>query len=163
MEYVLRRARERYRIADEPQAGAMGGWVVDPFWPMLATMLAGSWLGVPWFAANAVALGSATRRREIALAAASVAGAAALTAGLIAANSFGLLPTRAARYGVVLVTAWRLMTAYAVYQLQDASFELHRHFGGRARNGAPLAVLGAFLPLDRLLGGAAGLFHVVLG
>ncbi len=157
------RRAEWYRIADEPRLGALGGWVVSPFWPMLATMLAGSWLGAPWFVVNALALGSATRGREIAWAAASVAGAAAITAGLFVLDGSGYLPRNAVRYAAVLVTAWRLMTAYAVHQLQSASFELHRHFGGAVRNGAPVALLGAFVPLDRLLGDAAGLFRFVLG
>lgn len=164
--HQVSRAGGRYRIADEPQGGALRGWVVSPFWPMLATMLAGSWLGAPWFVLNALALGSATRRREIAWAVASVAGAAALTAVLVVLATRGVVPRPALRYGVVLVTAWRLLAAYGSFGLQDASFELHKHFGGAVRNGAPFVLVAAFLlarQLDQVLGDAASIFHLVLG
>jgi hypothetical protein len=153
----------RYRIADEPLPGALSAWVVNPLWPMLATMLARSWLSAPWFAFNAFALGSASRRREIGWALASVVGAAALTGALLLLDARGLVPRSAARYGVVLVTAWRLFASYCAFSAQAASCELHLHFGGAVKNGAPVALLAMFLPLDRYLGGAAWLFRLVLG
>jgi hypothetical protein len=153
----------RYHIADEPTPGAWAAWAVSPFWPMLATMLAGSWLGAPWFVVNAIALGSATRGREIGWAVASVAGSLALALALVLAAGHALVPGPAVRYVVVLVTAWRLFAAYRAYADQAASAELHQHFGGALRNGAPIALLGMFLPLDRALGEVAWFFHLVLG
>ena len=64
-----------YRILDEPTPGALAAYVVNPTFPMLALMLAGTWLAAPWFAFNALALGSPTARREIGLAIAMLAGA----------------------------------------------------------------------------------------
>jgi hypothetical protein len=145
-----------YQIADEPTPSALGHLAVNPFWPMLASMLAGAWVGVPWFAFNALALGSATRRRELVWLLAGVLGAAAAVGAIFFAFHRGLVPFRSTqlllRYGQVLVVAWRLTAAYAVYQLQESSFELHRHFGGRVVNGAPLVVLAAVFPVSRFLG-----------
>lgn len=145
-----------YRIADEPSPGTLGRFSVNPFWPMLASMLAGAWVGVPWFAFNALALGSATRRRELVWLSAGVLGAAAMVGALFLAFYQQLAPAPtlqvAGRYGYVLVTAWRLACAYAVYQLQESSFELHRHFGGAVLNGAPLAILAAVFPVSPHLG-----------
>jgi hypothetical protein len=152
-----------YRIADEPVPGRLAGLTVNPFWPMLAAMLAGGWLALPWFVLNGVAMGSATRRREIAWAAASLAGAVVLAFGLVALGGSGAVPRGALKYGAVLVIAWRLLTAYVIYSLQAVSFELHTHFGGPSRNGALVALAGMFVPWGRVLGDAAGLFHLVLG
>ena len=64
-----------YQIADEPAPGdGRGNLVFRPTGPLLAAMLCGSWLAFPWFAANALALGSPTARREVKLALLSIAG-----------------------------------------------------------------------------------------
>jgi hypothetical protein len=160
-----------YRIADEPTPGALARLTVNPFWPMLATMLAGSWLGAPWFVFNAFALGSATRRRESAWAVGSVLVSAALAYGVLFADAQRLAPLWTLRGGLVLVAAARLTGAYFAYLAQSASFELHRHFGGPVVNGAPLALLGFLLPTGQVwtalqprLGEAATFFlRLVLG
>jgi|GEM_PF-400129 len=139
-----------YRIADEPSPGRLARFAVNPIWPMLATMLAGSWLGAPWFVFNAFALGSATRRREAAWTAGSLLLAAALVQGLLFAGERELVPVLVLRYGTVLVIAVRLTGAYLTYGLQDASFELHRYFGGPVVNGAPLMIVGMLAPSHRL-------------
>jgi hypothetical protein len=141
-----------YRIADEPTPGRLAGWTVNPFWPLLGTMLGGCWLGLPWFAFNAAAMGSATRRREWAWLIGGLLVSAALGGGLLFAAGAHLLPARAFRYAVVGLTAWRLLVAYLVFSLQQASFELHQHFGGPSRNGALLVVAGALQPAAWLLG-----------
>ena len=58
-------AMSSYRLPDEPKPGRLERLVTDPIWPLFATMLAGAWLGLPWFAFNAFALGSPTRWREL--------------------------------------------------------------------------------------------------
>lgn len=138
-----------YRIADEPSPARLARFAVNPIWPMLATMLAGSWLGTPWFVFNAFALGSATRRRELAWAVGSVLLAAAMVQGLFFAEQRELVPEVVLGYGAVLVTAVRLTGAYSTYGLQDASFELHRYFGGPVVNGAPLMIVGMLAPSHR--------------
>ncbi len=137
-----------YRIADEPMPGRLAGWVVNPLWPLLAAMLAGFWLALPWFALNGVAMGSATRRRELAW----IVGGAILSAATGAALWWAPIPLRAFRYGLVALVAWRLAVAYAVYQLQQSTFELHQHFGGAVRSGAMVVVAAALLPVSRVLG-----------
>lgn len=141
-----------YRIADEPAPGRLGAWVVNPFWPMLAAMIAGFWLALPWFAVNAAAMGSATRRREWAWIAGGAAVSAALGGALLWAIGEQHLGARAFRYAVVGLVAWRLVVAYAIFALQQPSFELHRHFGGAVRNGALVVLAAAFLAPARLLG-----------
>jgi hypothetical protein len=138
-----------YRIADEPSPGRLARFAVSPIWPMLATMLAGSWLGTPWFVFNAFALGSATRRRELAWAVGTLLLSAAMLQGFFLAAEHELLPMAVLRYGSVLVTAVRLTGAYFTYGLQDASFELHRYFGGPVVNGAPLLIVGMLAPSHR--------------
>ena len=50
-----------YRIIDEPAPTALERTIVNPTWPLFASMFAGSWLAFPWFVLNAFALGG--RRR----------------------------------------------------------------------------------------------------
>ena len=76
-------ASQRYRIMDEPSPSSVARWAVKPFWPLLATMMAGTWLGAPWFVFNGFALGSPTRRREIVLALVALLGSAALALLLV--------------------------------------------------------------------------------
>ncbi|HEX8538086.1 MAG TPA: hypothetical protein VF664_11525, partial [Cystobacter sp.] len=57
-----------YRIQDEPSPGALGHLVVNPVFPLLSFMMAGAWMGVPWFILNGFAMGSTTRRKETVLA-----------------------------------------------------------------------------------------------
>ena len=51
-----------YHIADEPAASPLSKYAVSPLWPMLAVMFGGAWLAWPWFAVNAFAIGSASRK-----------------------------------------------------------------------------------------------------
>jgi len=125
---------------------------VNPFWPLVAGMLAGFWLALPWFAVNGVAMGSATRRRELAWVVGGMAVSAALGGALVWAVDAGLVPVAGFPYLLVGLVAWRLGVAYALFSLQQPSFELHQHFGGGARNGAFLVVAAAVLAPVRLLG-----------
>ena len=52
-----------YAIADEPIETQRRHLVVDPSGPLLAEMVCGTWLSLPWFAFNAMAMGSPTRRK----------------------------------------------------------------------------------------------------
>ena len=61
-----------YQIADEPIETSLRAYVVRPSAPLMAIMLGGAWLSWPWFAFNAIAMGSPTRRKEIGLCAAGV-------------------------------------------------------------------------------------------
>lgn len=153
-----------YRIADEPVAGRLGALAVNPFWPLLAGMLAGFWLAFPWFAVNGVAMGSATRRRELAWVLGGMAVSAALGGALLWAIGVEMVTVRTFRYLLVGLVAWRLLVAYALFTLQQPSFELHQHFGGPSRNGAFLVVAATALAPTRLLGeGGAFLLSLLVG
>src|SRR5688500_9955283 len=56
-----------YHLLDEPSPGRLANLVVNPFWPVLALMLTGGIIGWPWLVLNSLAIGSATKTREIAL------------------------------------------------------------------------------------------------
>jgi hypothetical protein len=141
-----------YRILDEPMPGALAGYVVNPSFPMLALMLAGTWLAAPWFAFNALALGSPTARREIGLAAAMLAGAAALVFGLLVANEQGLIGAHSIAYWALIPIVWKLGFGYWLFMLQIRTFHLYEHFNGRVRNGLFLLLLGAFAARRYVLG-----------
>jgi hypothetical protein len=134
-----------YRIPDEPVASGLSTVAVQPFWPLLAIMFGGSWLSWPWFAVNAFATGSPTRGRELALALGGFAGSAALSVGLIVAVQHGALAGSAIKYAVIILTVWKLVVSYVLYNLQSRSFHLYEHFGGTVRSGFALAILAGFV------------------
>lgn len=137
-------AATRYAIPDEPLPGPMARWTVDPMWPLFAQMLGGSWIALPWFVFNSIALGSPTRHREWALAATSLLGSAALLAGVIALADAGWLDGTGVRLALLSLVALKLAVAYGLYLLQARGFELWRHFGGVPANGMVGALAAMF-------------------
>jgi hypothetical protein len=131
-----------YRILDEPRPGPHAHLAVNPFWILLASMLGGAWLAWPWFIFNALAIGSATRVKEIALVATGIAGSVVLFFGIEALLASSLLDQRSAAYAVLVVVAYKLGISYALHLLQSRSFQLHEYFGGAVRNGMLLVILG---------------------
>jgi hypothetical protein len=144
--------RGGYRILDEPLPGALAGYVVSPIFPLLSLMLAGTWLAAPWFAFNALALGSPTARREIGLAVAMLAGAFLLVFGLLVANEQGLISAHAMAYGALIPIVWKLGFGYWLFMLQSRTFHLYEHFDGRVRNGLFVLLLGSFVVHKYVLG-----------
>ena len=63
-----------YTIPDEPRASPFNHLVVRPNGPLLAAMLCGGWMTWPWFAFNSIAMGSPTRKKELAMCAAAPGG-----------------------------------------------------------------------------------------
>ena len=82
-----------YHLADEPRPGGLAHLAVQPFWPLLAMMLAGSWLALPWFVVNALAVGSPTRGKEIGLAVLAFAGSLGLVLAVIGGLTSDLIRT----------------------------------------------------------------------
>jgi hypothetical protein len=145
-----------YRIQDEPRPGAMGHLVVNPVFPLLATMMAGVWLGLPWFVFNAFAMGSSTRRKETWLAVAVVPGTLLLFFLLVVLLQQGIVTQRSGPYVGVGITVWKLAMGYVLYNLQQRGFALHEYYGGVVRNGALVLVASIFLgssALTKLTGG----------
>jgi hypothetical protein len=131
-----------YRILDEPRPGPHAHLAVNPFWILLASMLGGTWLAWPWFIFNALAIGSTTRVKEIALVAVGIAGSVALFFGIEALLASSVLDQRSSAYAVLVVVAYKLGISYVLHLLQSRSFQLHEYFGGAVRNGMLLVILG---------------------
>ena len=125
-----------YRILDEPGPSALARVTVNPIWPLLASMLAGSWLAWPWFALNSLSLG-VSRRLYVDLgliAAGFVATLLAIsTLELLLADA--ILDERGVRYAWLVPHAVRLTLLYVVFMRQERTFQLFEHFGGKPANG----------------------------
>jgi hypothetical protein len=145
-------AAKRYRIIDEPSASSLAHAAVKPFWPLLATMMAGTWLGAPWFVFNGFALGSPTRRRETLLAVLALVGAAAMAFGILWLDERAHLGRRNAELALLSITAWKLGMFYVVTLIQTRTIGIYLHFGGRVRNGLFLVIIGAYLRTKVLTG-----------
>jgi len=132
-----------YSIVDEPRPGGLAHLVVNPFWPLLGFMLGGTWFGWTWFVINGIALGSATRRREIALVVGGLIGAGVIVVvlfgGLGAANAQS---ERAVRLAMLVVTLWKLAISYLLYMYQERSFAIYEYYDGMVKNGLPIVIVG---------------------
>lgn len=133
----------RYAIPDEPRPGAMAAAIADPMWPLLGQMLAGSWLGLPWWLANGAALGSSSQRKEWAWLLASVVGSAGIAAWLLAQDDAGTSQVLI-RFGLLGIVAVKITCAYAVYTLQHRNFEIWQHYGGVASRAGLYVLIGGF-------------------
>lgn len=133
-----------YRIADEPTPSGLARLAVNPFWPLLAVMMSGTWLAWPWFALNSFAVGSPTRRRELALVIGGFAGVFALLLVLGTLVHANWLGASGVQYAAIVVTVFKLATSYWLYTLQSRSFHLYEYFGGPVKSGLLALVLGGF-------------------
>lgn len=136
--------RTGYRILDEPLPGRLAHLSADPFWVVLGLMLGGGLIGWPWFVVNALAIGSATKRREIGLCALSLA----LLAGYVLLLELGYdahwFGERAVRYLLIGLPAIKMGLGFIIYRMQARSFALYSYFGGHVNRRAGLLVLLAF-------------------
>jgi hypothetical protein len=135
----------RYRIEDEPRPAGLAGGAVSPVWPLLSLMLGGAWAAWPWFAINGMAIGSATRIRELLWLAGGVIGSAAIGLAIIALTNRGTIDGASLPYVGLLLQAWKLAVAYGVFTIQSRSHQLHEHYGGVSRNGIGILILAALL------------------
>jgi hypothetical protein len=136
----------RYQLPDEPRPGSLGHLVVRPSAPLLATMLCGGWLAWPWFAFNALAMGSPTRRKEVALCALAVTGTAALAMVAFALVDAGIIAdeTTAQLAGLALAS-WKLGMAYLVSTVQERTFHVYEYYGGVVRSAVVVLIAGVLL------------------
>lgn len=134
-----------YQIADEPHESSLSAYVVRPSAPLLALMVCGAWLAWPWFAFNAIALGSPTRRREIALCAVAVAGTIVLGVIVLALWDAGLVRGVGLELALLAITTWKLTLAYVVSTLQSRTFEVYEYYGGTVRSSRYVLGGGSFL------------------
>jgi hypothetical protein len=135
-----------YQIADEPVETSLRAYVVRPSAPLMAIMVAGAWLSWPWFAFNAIAIGSPTKRRELALCAAAVIGTAVLAAVVIALFDAGVLPEGIpVRLAVLAIVAFKLGITYYISIVQDRTFHVYEYYGGAVRNAGAMLAAGYLL------------------
>ncbi|NMO17649.1 hypothetical protein HPC49_15115 [Pyxidicoccus fallax] len=134
-----------YAIIDEPRPGALQKWVVNPIWPFFALMFAGSWLALPWFAFNGVAMGSATRRRELLVVLLATPLKVGLAIFMLMLHRKTGLPDEALRYFLVVVMTLKLGLGYWLFNLQQPSFNLYQYFDGPVRNGVFVVMGGALV------------------
>jgi hypothetical protein len=120
-----------YQIADEPIETSLRAYVVRPSTPLLALMVGGAWLAWPWFAFNAIAMGSPTRRKEVALCGAAFVGTGVLAAIVIALYDAGVLPKgMPLRIALLAIVAFKLGMTYAIHAVQDRTFHVYEYYGG---------------------------------
>lgn len=135
-----------YRLADEPTLGRWKSIAVDPTWPLVGLMLAGAWLGWPWFLVNARALGSPTRRRELAWVLAGLAGSLVLGVILLELIARGILRGPVAlQLGLLAIATWKLVAAAAVHALQGRTLPRFVGEGGEAQSGLGVLLVAVFV------------------
>ncbi|MDJ0942280.1 MAG: hypothetical protein QNJ30_02385 [Kiloniellales bacterium] len=148
-----------YRIIDEPALGR-GRWIaVNPFWPLLTLVLTGILPGVLWFLYNARALGSATRRRGLAIGAIGILGSLACALALLSLRPS--IPTAVFPYLGLLLVGWKVTIGYLLHIDQERSLELYRYFGGRLGKGALLMIL--VIVVSTVVGVSAHTLSPILG
>jgi hypothetical protein len=135
-----------YQIADEPIETSLRAYVVRPGAPLLALMLAGAWLSWPWFAFNAIAMGSPTRRKELALCAAAVLGTGVLGALVIAlARADIITEGMPLRLAVLAIVTFKLAITYYISMVQDRTFHVYEYYGGPVREAGRVLTAGYLL------------------
>jgi hypothetical protein len=132
---------EVYRIIDEPRPSALAGYAVSPSSPLLAMMLGGSWIGLPWFLFNGLAMRSPNLRREIATMIGTSAVALAIAAGaqMILGTTNSMWP-----YVYLAICTAKLAGGYWLTQLQAQPYALHAQVIGRTRSAFMIALASSF-------------------
>ena len=119
-----------YQIADEPVETTLAAYVVNPTAPLLAAMVAGSWLSWPWFAFNAIAMGSPTKKKELTLCAIALGGTALFGAIVLALVDAGWIPLGTPfKFAMLAISTWK------VAMEQTSSFRLRWHRSGNRGSG----------------------------
>jgi hypothetical protein len=140
-----------YHIPDEPRPGGLAHVTVNPFWPMLCVMFVGAGLSWTWFVLNGIAMGSPTRKRELAIAIGGLVGNAVLLIGVIATHDqLGFDGQLTLPYLLLVVVVWKLGVSYVLYMLQAGSFGIYEYYGGTVQNGW-IGLILAYLAWTMLL------------
>jgi hypothetical protein len=135
-----------YQIADEPHQSSLRDYVVRPTAPLLALMSAGAWLAWPWFAFNAIAMGSPTKRKEIALCAMAFAITGALAAILVwLLDSELLAPGVTLRLALLAIVAFKVCISYYIAEVQGRTFHVYEYYRGPVRAAGRIVAAGFLL------------------
>lgn len=125
-----------YHIPDEPRPGGLAHVTVNPFWPMLCVMFVGAGMSWTWFVLNGIAMGSPTRKRELAIAVGGLIGNLVLLIGVWGTyDRLGIDGRLILPYLLLVVLVWKLGVSYVLYMLQAGSFGIYEYYGGKVQNG----------------------------
>lgn len=151
-----------YAIADEPTETPWRHLVVNPSAPLLAMMLCGAWLALPWFAINAIAMGSPTRRKEIALCIATVIGTAVFAMIVLALRDVGVIESRTVlRFAWLAIVTWKLAMAYVINTVQSRTFHVYEYYDGPVRSASYVLSTG-YLVGDWVIGASDDPLWVII-
>jgi hypothetical protein len=132
-----------YQIADQPIDGSLRDYVVRPTLPLLAMMLCGAWLAWPWFAFNAIAIGSPTRRKEVALCAAAFGATLGLSLLVFVLFRAGVIPNGLPlRFAILAITTFKVGISYYISGVQERTFHVYTYYGGPVRDARRLVSAG---------------------
>lgn len=141
-----------YRIIDEPLRPSR--FAVLPIWPVVATSIPPLAMGLLWLGINAVACGSATRRREIALLVGAGIGFYAIFFGGRLAVGAGMVGENAYHYIAMTARGCAVLVALHVMSLQDRSFALYLHLHRKSAPGwvGLLGIVAVHVLYKRMVG-----------
>jgi len=123
-----------YAIADEPHDTPWKHLVVSPAGPLLAEIVVGSWMSLPWFVVNAIALGSPTKRKEIALCVVQLLVTALLGSLLLWADDRELIENRTLlQLAMLVIVTWKIGIAHALTTIQSRAYQVYELDGCPAR------------------------------
>jgi hypothetical protein len=135
-----------YHIADEPHETSLAAYVVNPTAPLLAAMMAGAWLAWPWFIFNAIAMGSPTKKKEIALSIGAFVATGVLAATLIALVEHEVITTRLyIRLAILAIVTFKLGATYYISTVQNRTFHVYQYYGGSVRASGAILAAGYLL------------------
>ncbi|MDF3070892.1 MAG: hypothetical protein K0R38_6493 [Polyangiaceae bacterium] len=147
---------------DEPAPGGLEQVVVNPIWPLLASMFAGAWLAYPWFVLNSFALGGRRRFVDLSIALGGLL-LTALTLFVVALLvQRGTVQEAHLPYFQLIPVGVRLVIFYLLFMRQEQSFALYTYFGGKTRNAFLVVIAASFLK-GKLLGDAPPIVQLLLG
>jgi hypothetical protein len=106
-------------------------------------MFGGAWLSWPWFVLNGFAVGSPTRRRELAIATAGFVLSGLVLLVIIGLAGAGRIPPRSVPYALLALTVLKLGVTYWLHVVQSRTFEVYEYYGGVVRQGF-LVILVAY-------------------
>jgi hypothetical protein len=138
-----------YQIADEPQVSELSAYVVRPTAPLIASMVCGAWLAWPWFAFNAFAMGSPTKKKELALCGAAFAGTAVMAAVLVWLVESELVKSvLVIRLALLGITVYKLTMSQYISTVQSRTFHVYQYYGGAVRAAGKVIAVGALARLQ---------------
>ena len=126
-------------------------------------MLCGSWLSFPWFAINALALGSPTAKREVKLCLFAMAGIVALAFGIYGLVHVGVIESRLAlRLALLGLDGFKLGCAYLIARIQLRTFEVYTYYGGAVQKTMVVIMAGRFLRPILFSLSASPIWHAII-